>query len=534
MYMKHATKISLGIALIVVGALFIWKGPFIYKNFRGAATAFIPAETGVKTEEDNLGLQVPEGFRISIFAKDLGAPRVLARDGFGNILVSIPKDGVVLALADTNSDGIEDKRYTLVQGLNKPHGLAVKCDSEQVGKTRECKLYVAEENRVASYTYNAQTMRAEFNEELTKLPTGGRHTTRTLMWDPQNQTRLLVSIGSSCDVCIEKDEHRASIWSLDTNTKEFKLFAKGLRNAVFMATNPVDGKVWATEMGRDYLGDNAPPDELNIIEEPSTELGPRNYGWPNCYGKNIHDTAFDKNTYIRNPCMEPFEMGSTVDLQAHSAPLGIAFVPADPSTGSGQAGWSDEYWYNALVAYHGSWNRTVPTGYSIARVKLNAKGEYQGTEPFITGWLEGKKASGRPVDIILEPGGTGYISDDKAGVIYRLARTSEDSSTTEGVRNLNIKANDMISSPLKLTGELPGTWYFEAVIGVAVTDARGKVLVEAAGKATREWTTTDYVPFEATLNFAKPTTPTGFVVIKNDNPSGLPENDKMIKIPVKF
>lgn len=521
------SKIALSTLSVVVLGFAVWAGTFYYRNFRGAATAFIPAETGVKTGEDNLGLQVPEGFKISIFAKDLGAPRVLARDGFGNILVSIPKDGVVLALADTNSDGVEDKRYTLVEGLNKPHGLAVHCDDMQVGKTRECKLYVAEENRVASYTYNAQTMHAEFNEELAKLPTGGRHTSRTLMWDPKNQSRLLVSIGSSCDVCIEKDEHRASIWSLDTNTKEFKLFAKGLRNSVFMATNPVDGKVWATEMGRDYLGDNAPPDELNIIEDPSTRSGQvANYGWPNCYGKNIHDTAFDKNTYIRNPCMEPFEMASIVDLQAHSAPLGIAFVPEE--------GWPEEYWYNALVAYHGSWNRTVPTGYSIARVKLSSKGEYLGTEPFIAGWLEGKKASGRPVDIILEPGGTGYISDDKAGVIYRLARTTEASNATEGVRNLSIKANDTIKSPLKLTGELPGTWYFEANLPVSITDADGKVLVAKGAQATKDWTTTDYVPFEVTLNFIKPKSSTGFIVIKNDNPSGLPENDKTIKIPVRF
>ncbi len=99
---------------------------------------------------------------------------------------------------------------------------------------------------------------------------------------------------------------------------------------------------------------------------------------------------------------------------------------------------------------------------------------------------------------------------------------------------MNIKANDIVASPLKLTGELPGTWYFEAVIGVAVTDAQGKVLVEQAGNATREWMTTEYVPFEATLKFVKPKTATGFVVIKNDNPSGLPQYDKMIKIPVKF
>ena len=113
--------------------------------------------------------------------------------------------------------------------------------------------------------------------------------------------------------------------------------------------------------------------------------------------------------------MEPFETPSFIDLQAHSAPLGLAFIPEE--------GWDEEYWYNLLVAYHGSWNRTVPTGYKIVRIKMNAKGEYLGTEDFITGWLtkNGEKI-GRPVDIKVFSGGVAYISDDDAGMIYRLSR----------------------------------------------------------------------------------------------------------------
>jgi len=179
-----------------------------------------------------------------------------------------------------------------------------------------------------------------------------------------------------------------------------------------MARSYVDGKIWATEMGRDGLGDNTPPDEINIIEKG------KNYGWPICYGKNIHDTNFDKKTYIRNPCMVPLETPSYVDLQAHSAPLGLDFVPEE--------GWPESYWYNMLVAYHGSWNRSIPTGYKIVRINMDSKGKYLGTEDFITGWLtaDGKKL-GRPVDIKVSPGGTAYISDDQAGVIYRLYRTKE-------------------------------------------------------------------------------------------------------------
>lgn len=113
--------------------------------------------------------------------------------------------------------------------------------------------------------------------------------------------------------------------------------------------------------------------------------------------------------------MAPFETPSFIDLQAHSAPLGLAFIPEE--------GWPEEYWYNLLVAYHGSWNRSIPTGYKIVRLKMNANGGYQGTEDFITGFLtpDGKKL-GRPVDLKVLSGGVAYISDDSSGVIYRLSR----------------------------------------------------------------------------------------------------------------
>jgi glucose/arabinose dehydrogenase len=187
-----------------------------------------------------------------------------------------------------------------------------------------------------------------------------------------------------------------------------KVFARGLRNTVFFTWSLVDGRMWGTDNGRDLLGDDLPPDEINIIEEGG------NYGWPNCYGKNVHDTDFDKNTYIRNPCMDPFEKASQIDLPAHSAPLGLAFVPEE--------GWPEEYWYNLIVAFHGSWNRSVPTGYKLVRIKLDARGNYLGQEDFVTDWLPqgNSAASGRPAGVLALPGGILYVSDDKGGFIYRI------------------------------------------------------------------------------------------------------------------
>jgi glucose/arabinose dehydrogenase len=355
-------------------------------------------------------LTVPEGFKISVFASDVPGARVLALDPQGRMLVSQMKEGKIVALADRDGDGAAEEKTALAQGLDNPHGLALDCPQDD--RNLPCYLYVAEHSRLGRYAYNAQAGSLGAYTKLADLEASAtdRHTSRTLLFLPSPQEHiLLVSVGSSCNVCHEQDSQRGRIMAYDTKAGTLTEYAKGLRNAVFMELSPVDGRVFATEMGRDGLGDDTPPDELNIIEKG------KNYGWPVCYGKNIHDTAFDKNTYIRNPCMEPFEMPSFVDLQAHSAPLGLAFVPEE--------GWPEEYWYDALVALHGSWNRSEPVGYKIVRVALDAQGRYQGTHDLITGWLTAAGTKlGRPVDIKVFSGGTAYISDDASGVIYKLSR----------------------------------------------------------------------------------------------------------------
>ena len=356
----------------------------------------VPEEQLAEPPESLQDIQVPAGFQLTYFAKDLPGARVITWDDFGNMWVSQTKAGKISTLEIKNGKVV--RQATVFKNLDRPHGLVVDNNF----------LYFAEETkitRVALYSDDP-------GQKIADLPEGGSHFTRTLLVGPDD--RLYVSIGSTCNVCQEKDERLASIYSMKKDGSDFKQVARGLRNSVFMATNPVDGKIYATEMGRDNLGDNVPPDEINIIGEgnPSISLGVKNFGWPICYGKNIHDTDFDTKTYIRNPCMEPFEIPSFIDLQAHSAPLGLAFVPEE--------GWPEKYWYNLLVAYHGSWNRSVPTGYKIVRLKINARGQYLGTEDFITGWLKDGEAIGRPVDIKAMPGGQMYITDDHAGVIYQL------------------------------------------------------------------------------------------------------------------
>ncbi|HLG25197.1 MAG TPA: PQQ-dependent sugar dehydrogenase, partial [Candidatus Gracilibacteria bacterium] len=322
----------------------------------------------------------------------------------GNLLVSSTSSGKIYALPDKDGDGKADETITVLEGLNSPHGLALKCPDP----AETCGLYVAEADKVTLYEYSPGSYTAASARKIVDLDSGGRHHTVTLLYGPPGyDDKLIIASGSSCDVCHEEDWRRAKILMANGDGSDLKEFAKGLRNAVFLAIHPVTGKIWVTEMGRDNLGDDLPPDEINIIEEG------KNYGWPNCYGKNIHDTDFDKNTYIRNPCTEPFETESYIDIPAHSAPLGLAFIPEE--------GWPEEYWHNLLVAYHGSWNRSTPTGYKIVRFKLDPQGNFIGVEDFISGWLTKNGALGRPVDILTQPGGTIYISDDKAGVIYKVA-----------------------------------------------------------------------------------------------------------------
>ncbi len=356
-----------------------------------------PDVTPIPVNETPKNFTLSEGFSMSILVGDVQNPRTLMIGPNGNVWATLTSAGKIVEVIDVNGDGKAEEVRTLTSGLRKPHGLEKKC------KGKICDIFIAETERLSSYTFDAGTGKLVFKEKLTDLPAGGRHFTRSLVFF---DNRLLISIGSSCDVCHEKDERHGSVQIFDLTSKKLAPYARGLRNAVFMTQHPETKKVWVTEMGRDFLGDNLPPDELNILQENG------NFGWPICYGQNIHDDSFDKNTYIRNPCMAPYEISSEIDIPAHSAPLGLSFIPKE--------GWPEEYQGDLLVAYHGSWNRTQPTGYKIVRYNFDANGKLQGIEDFLAGFLVGKTLYGRPAGILALPNGKIFISDDKAGRIYQI------------------------------------------------------------------------------------------------------------------
>ncbi len=347
-----------------------------------------------------LDLKYPEELSISTFAKNLDGPRDLLILPHDQLLVSLPSKGQVVTFVNNDSDGASDRTLPIASGLNRPHGLAFTNN----------KLYVAETDKVSIFDYAPGDAQASNKKVLFELPSGGNHWTRSLLIKGD---KLYTSTGSTCNVCNESDLRRASVMVSSLDGSNLRTFASGLRNSVFLTIHPQSGKIWATEMGRDLLGDNLPPDEINILEDGN------DYGWPYCYGKNIHDKKFDAAKYSSpTPCEYLNKTISHIDLPAHSAPLGLAFIPSSwPSTYQGQL----------LIAYHGSWNRSVPTGYKISLINIDLAGEKVGESDFISGWLTGNKKLGRPVDLEFNSKGTLYISDDQSGTIYSVTAPTSSS-----------------------------------------------------------------------------------------------------------
>ena len=390
-------KIILATIIITVAAL-----SYFALKLKGTLPAILPPASitppedtkGQTVNESNLNL--PQGFSLRIFAKDLEGPRDLEVSPQGTILASIPSQGKVVALPDINNDHKADRQAIVISGLSRPHGLAFYKD----------KLFIAEETRVVRYNWNEESLRATLDKKLFDLPKGGRHFTRTIAFNEGG--KMFVSIGSTCDVCLEDHPFLAAVIVSDADGNNPRLFAKGLRNSVFITTNPLTGELWSTEMGRDFLGDDLPPDEINIIRDG------RDYGWPLCYGNRIHDTDFDQKVYIQiipqPPCGETEP--PVYEIPAHSAPLGLSFITSDRFPKDWQG--------DLLVAYHGSWNRSAPAGYKVVRVKIE-NGKVQTEEDFIAGFLQGNQATARPVDLVFDKSGSLYLSDDKAGFIFKIS-----------------------------------------------------------------------------------------------------------------
>lgn len=262
-------------------------------------------------------------------------------------------------------------------------------------------LYAAEETQVV--VYRGVDEQGNFDQKeiiIDNLPGGGGHTTRSLAISPDE--KLFVSVGSSCNVCEEDDPRRAAVVWYDLDGSNEELFAEGLRNSVGITIKEKgeEYELWGVDNGRDRIGDDLPVEEVNIIEKG------RHYGWPYCHGSGIPNPEYpDRENYCRYSTTFPI-----YEMQAHSAPLGLSFVPQGFAQGLDQE--------DLIIAFHGSWNRTVPTGYKV--VRIDTSDPQASAVNFITGWLlESGVDWGRPVEARFFQD-TLYVSDDKAGVIYKV------------------------------------------------------------------------------------------------------------------
>ncbi len=329
-------------------------------------------------------LNLPRGFRAQVFAAGLAGPRLIAFDEQGVLHVTLTRAGLVAALPDRDGDGVADQVVTVREGLNRPHGLAF----------RDGWLYVAETGRVVRLRGGPGQLERPTQEIVVDdLPAGGTHFTRTLGFGPDGG--LYVSVGSSCNVCLESDPRRAAILRFEADGTNGRIYARGLRNAVGFTWQPGSGALYATNNGRDLLGDDLPPETLNIVHDGD------DFGWPRCHAGRLVDPDFG------GPGACDGVAAPRAEMQAHDAPLGLAFYPDASSV---------------LVALHGSWNRSVPVPPHVAHVMLAPDGGAT-VEPFATGWQLGSgEASrwGRTVDVAVGPDGSLYVSDDAAGAIYRI------------------------------------------------------------------------------------------------------------------
>jgi glucose/arabinose dehydrogenase len=398
--MKALKRLLLGVAALLVLAvaavtLASWLGLVPVGNARvlidyllgrGVAT---PAEEVIASR-----LKAADGFEVSLYAGDVPLARWMRFTSGGDLVVSRTRaDEVVLIERDRDGDGRADGKRVLLSGLERPHGLEI----------RDGWLYVAETTGVGRIRFDEQSGQTSGRYErfITGLTGDGNHYTRTIGFGPDGQ--LYLSQGSTCNVCEEKDRRRATMMVFAPDGSNGEIFATGLRNSVGFDWAPWDGELYATENARDLLGDEFPPDELNRIERGGF------YGWPYFNGANVLDPDLGPGHESLLSQARPPVHG----FRPHNAPLGIAFLRA-PGQPAG-------YERAAVVALHGSWNRTKPDGYKVVSLHWRDDGSIEERD-FLTGFLTEDATIGRPAGVTEGPDGSVYVADDYGGAIYRVSR----------------------------------------------------------------------------------------------------------------
>ena len=350
-------------------------------------------------------IRLPPGFAIALYADAVPDARSLALGARGTVFVGTRGEGVVYALADRDGDQRGDTVYTLARDLNSPNGVTF----------HDGALYVAEIHRVLRYDGIEQRLASPPAPAVVtdRLPREALHGWRYIGFGPDGW--LYVASGAPCNVCEASDARSATILRMRADGSEQEIYARGVRNSVGFDWHPETGELWFTDNGRDWLGPDAPPDEVN--RAPRAGL---HFGFPYCHGGDLADPDFGD----RRSCAE--FAPPLVPLDAHVAALGMRFYSG--------AMFPEQYRGRIFIAEHGSWNRIIPVGYRVTTVRFEDGGLRY--EVFARGWLRaGNRAAwGTPADILVMPDGALLVSDDRAGVVYRISYSGTKGQTQQADR----------------------------------------------------------------------------------------------------
>lgn len=338
-------------------------------------------------------VRVPEGFSVSFYSDRVPNARSLAMGPGGTLFVGTRSGGTVYALTDSDGDNFAETVRVVDDGLNSPNGVAF----------RDGSLYVAEISRILRYDGIESRLSSPPDPAVVNdsLPTDGHHGWKFIRFGPDG--KLYVPVGAPCNVCERADRRYASVLRMNPDGSNVEVFARGVRNTVGFDWHPETGVLWFTDNGRDHMGDDVPPDELNRAPAPGLH-----FGFPYCHGTDVGDPRFGSS----RSCGE--FVPPALELPAHVAALGMRFYTGSMFPAS---------WKNSIfVAEHGSWNRSSPVGYRVTRVSVSA-GRAVSYETFADGWLgDDGSAWGRPVDVLVAPDGALLVSDDRRGAVYRISR----------------------------------------------------------------------------------------------------------------
>ena len=343
-------------------------------------------------------LNLPDGFEINIFAEDLDSPRQITETDQGFVLFGSKKGDKIFALYDKNQDGFAEEKILVADGLQNPTGVSV----------HDGDLYFAEidtiwiiKNIDKWLSKNSKTL-PEKKIFMNDLPSDTWHGFKYIDFGPDGN--LYIPVGVPCNICLEpqtNDKRFAAIHKYQDG--ELITVADGVRNSVGFDWHPITKKMYFSDNGRDWLGDDSPSCELNVINKEGSF-----YGYPYKHAKDVIDPEFGNLI----PTVDKVFVDPIAELGPHVAPLGITFYDNDA--------FPKKYKNSIFVALHGSWNRTKKSGYTVVFVKLDDDGNYLYQEDFITGWLSNESAWGRPVSPYIMNDGSMLLSDDKYNVIYRV------------------------------------------------------------------------------------------------------------------